>query len=43
MMAVLRNGCTMIGAPNYFQEIIIGSIIIGAVGLDFLKHRLSTS
>lgn len=39
IMAFLRNGCTMMGWPNYFQEIIIGAIIITAVALDRLRHR----
>ncbi len=38
IMAFLRNGCTMMGWPNYFQEIIIGAIIITAVALDRLRH-----
>ncbi|MEM6628962.1 MAG: ABC transporter permease [Bacteroidota bacterium] len=40
IMAVLRNGCNMLGVPNYVQEIIIGSIIVGAVLVDQLKHRV---
>lgn len=39
IMSFLRNGCTMMGWPNYFQEIIIGIIIITAVTLDRLRHR----
>ncbi|MGB9893901.1 MAG: ABC transporter permease, partial [Candidatus Saccharicenans sp.] len=39
IMSFLRNGCTMMGWPNYFQEIIIGAIIIAAVTLDRLRHR----
>lgn len=39
IMAILRNGCNMLGVPNYVQEIIIGAIIIGAVGIDRLKHK----
>jgi ribose/xylose/arabinose/galactoside ABC-type transport system permease subunit len=38
-MAFLRNGCTMMGWPNYIQEIIIGLIIIVAVALDQLRYR----
>ena len=41
IMAVLRNGCTMLGLENYFQEIIIGVIIVSAVGIDFIKHKLT--
>ena len=40
IMAILRNGCNMLGVPNYVQEIIIGVIIIGAVLVDRLKHRI---
>jgi ribose transport system permease protein len=39
IMAFLRNGCTMMGWPNYIQEIIIGVIIVAAVSLDQLRHR----
>jgi len=38
MMAVLRNGCNLVGIPTYIQNILIGSIIIGAVAIDRLKH-----
>ncbi|MXW63346.1 MAG: ABC transporter permease [Bacteroidetes bacterium SB0662_bin_6] len=40
IMAVLRNGSNMLGLPNYVQEIIIGTIIVGAVLVDQQKHRL---
>lgn len=43
IMSVLRNGCNMLGVPNYVQEIIIGSIIVGAVLIDQQKHRLKES
>lgn len=39
IMAFLRNGCTMMGWPNYIQEIIIGAIIVAAVSLDRFRHR----
>ncbi len=39
IMSFLRNGCTMMGWPNYIQEIIIGAIIVAAVALDRLRHR----
>jgi ribose transport system permease protein len=39
IMAFLRNGCTMVGWPNYVQEIIIGGIIVAAVSLDQVRHR----
>lgn len=41
IMAVLRNGSNMLGLPNYVQEIIIGIIIVGAVLIDKLKHRIN--
>jgi ribose transport system permease protein len=40
IMAVLRNGCNMLGVPNFVQEIIIGAIIVGAVLIDQQKHRV---
>ena len=42
IMSLLRNGCTMMGWPNYIQEIIIGAIIVAAVGLDRVRHRRET-
>jgi len=39
IMAFLRNGSNMMGWPNYIQEIIIGGIIVIAVGLDQIRHR----
>ncbi len=38
IMAFLRNGCTMMGWPNYIQEIIIGFIIVVAVSLDQIRY-----
>ncbi|MDH7512927.1 MAG: ABC transporter permease [Clostridiales bacterium] len=42
IMAFLRNGSTMMGWPNYIQEIIIGFIIIVAVSLDQIRYRRET-
>ncbi|MEZ4774158.1 MAG: ABC transporter permease [Bacteroidia bacterium] len=39
MIAVLRNGCNILGVPTYVQEIIIGLIIVGAVLVDNIRHR----
>ncbi len=39
IMATLRNGSDQIGWPNYVQEIIIGLVIVFAVGLDRLRQR----
>ena len=43
MMAVLRNGSNQSGWPTYFQEIIIGIVIILAVGIDKLRHGRAKS
>lgn len=37
IMAVLRNGSSQMGWPTYVQQIIIGAVIIVAVGLDKLR------
>lgn len=39
IMTVIASGCTQMGLPNYWQEIITGAIIIVAVALDRLRHR----
>src|SRR5258705_2643560 len=39
IMAVLRNGSNQMDWPTYFQEIIIGAVIILAVGLDKLRQK----
>lgn len=39
MMAVLRSGSNQMNWPNYIQEIIIGIVIILAVGLDKFRQR----
>lgn len=38
IMAVLRNGSNQSGWPTYMQEIIIGIVIIVAVGLDRFRR-----
>ncbi len=38
IIAILRSGCQAVGLENYVQNIVIGSIIIIAVGIDQLKH-----
>jgi ribose transport system permease protein len=38
IMAVLRNGSQQMGWPTYFQEIIIGLVIIAAVFLDRIRQ-----
>lgn len=39
IMATLRNGSDQVGWPNYAQEIIIGLVIVFAVGLDRLRQK----
>ncbi|HZS48486.1 MAG TPA: ABC transporter permease [Blastocatellia bacterium] len=41
IMAFLRNGCQQMGWPSYYQEIIIGTIIVLAVAIDRQRHKLS--
>ena len=38
-MAILRNGSNQMGWPTYMQEIIIGIVIILAVGVDKLRQH----
>jgi len=42
IMAVLRNGSQQLGWPTYFQEIIIGLVIIAAVFIDGLRQGRKT-
>ena len=39
IMASLRNGTQLMGWENHVQEIIIGMVIILAVGIDRLRHK----
>ncbi len=39
IMAVLECGCTQMDWPNYFQEIIIGAIIVAAVAVDRFRRK----
>jgi len=41
IMAVLRNGSNQMGWPTYMQEIIIGTVIILALGLDRVRQGRS--
>jgi ribose transport system permease protein len=42
IMSVLRNGSQQMGWPTYFQEIIIGLVIIAAVFIDRLRQGRKT-
>ncbi|MEO6033733.1 MAG: ABC transporter permease [Verrucomicrobiota bacterium] len=39
IMAVLRNGSSQMGWPTYMQEMIIGGVIVLAVGLDKFRQK----
>ena len=41
MVQVIRNGMNMLGLSPYYQQIIIGAIIIFAVGIDCFRRRKS--
>jgi ribose transport system permease protein len=43
IMAVLRNGSNQMGWQNFTQEIIIGIVIVLAVGLDRWRHQHQAS
>ncbi len=42
MMVILRNGTFQMALPGYFQEIMIGTVIILAVGMDKFRQRSHT-
>ncbi len=42
LMAVIRNGLSMNGVPNYVQDILTGAIIVGAVAIDRWRHKHAT-
>ncbi len=39
IMAVIQIGCSQQGLPNWVQQIVTGSIIVGAVALDRWRYR----
>ena len=39
IMTIISIGCTQKGLPNWVQQIITGSIIVGAVALDRLRTK----
>lgn len=39
LMSTLRNGVNQMDMPSYWEEILIGSAIVVAVGLDRLRQR----
>jgi ABC-type xylose transport system permease subunit len=38
-MASLANGCNLVGVPTFVQEMLIGALLIVAVGLDRFRAR----
>ncbi len=43
IMGLLSNGSDLLGINPYWQQVIIGAVIIAAVGFDeFRKRKLST-
>jgi ribose transport system permease protein len=43
IMAVISSGCTQLGVSNSVQDIILGTVIIGAVAVDQLRQRVTAS
>lgn len=41
IMTVIRSGCSQMGLPNWIQEIVTGAIIVLAVAIDRMRHRMS--
>lgn len=39
IIMIVYKGCTVLGLPNFVQEIVTGAIIVAAVVLDQLRHR----
>lgn len=39
IMAVLRNGLVLLNVSVYWQTIAIGTVVIGAVAVDRIRHR----
>lgn len=39
IMGVIASGCTLLDLSNPIQDILLGVIIIAAVGLDQIRHR----
>jgi len=39
IMGVIASGCTLLNLSNPIQDILLGVIIVAAVGLDQIRHR----
>jgi ribose transport system permease protein len=42
IMAIIQIGCSQQGLPNWVQEIVTGTIIVGAVALDRWRTKLKS-
>jgi len=40
IMSVIRSGCSQMGLDNWVQEVVTGAIIVAAVALDQVRHRV---
>ncbi|MBC7326559.1 ABC transporter permease [bacterium] len=38
-MGILRNGLVLLNVSAYWQQVVIGAVIMGAVAIDFLRTR----
>lgn len=41
MMGVMRNGLNLMGVNSYWQNVVVGFILVGAVALEARRHRLN--
>ncbi|MCD8138491.1 MAG: ABC transporter permease [Planctomycetaceae bacterium] len=41
VVAVIRNGLVLLGVQSFFTQIVVGAIIVIAVGLDITRTRLA--
>jgi ribose transport system permease protein len=39
LVANLRNLCRLLDLPDYYSDMVVGAVIVGAVALDRLRHR----
>lgn len=40
ILAVIRNGLNLLNVNSFWQQVAIGAIVVGAVGIDVLRTRL---
>jgi ribose transport system permease protein len=36
-MGILRNGLVLLNVSAFWQQVVIGAVIMGAVAIDFLR------